>query len=100
MAEPPEFWAFIASNLLVLAAGTVLTVLSYRAYRRSRTLAFRTAAAGFGFITAGALAEAVYELGVRRSYHLGGRELLLLHTVEGILIGAGLMSLFYSLHRY
>ncbi|MFB6123650.1 MAG: hypothetical protein ABEJ78_09355 [Haloferacaceae archaeon] len=100
MAEPPEFWAFIASNLFVLGSGAVLTILSYQAYRRSRTRAFRLAAAGFALITTGALVEAVYEVGIRRSYHLGGRELLLLHTVEGVLIGAGLMALFYSLKRY
>lgn len=100
VAEPPEFWAFVASNLFVFGSGAILTVLSFRAYRRSNTTAFRTASAGFALITVGALVEAVYEVGIRGSYHLGGRELLMLHTVEGVLIGAGLMGLFYSLKRY
>lgn len=100
MAEPPELWAFVASNVFVLLVGGSMATLSYRAYRRTRTASFRIAAAGFALITVGALVEAVYELGIRGTYVLGGRELLTLHTVEGILIGLGLAGLFYSLHRH
>lgn len=101
MAEPPEFWLFVASNLLVLALGSTLTALSLAALRRSPSNpAFRGAAFGFGAITAGTVVEGAYELGIRDSYHLGGRELLALHSVEGILIAVGLAALFYSLRQY
>ena len=100
MAEPPEFWLFLASNLLLLITGGTLTGLSLRAYRRNRKRSFQGALIGFGTITLGSLIEAIYELGIRGSYELGGRELLALHTVEGVLIAVGLGALFYSLSRY
>lgn len=101
MAEPPEFWTFIASNLLVLVLGGIMTALSYLAYRRTEDRpSLKWAVWGFGFITFGTLVEAIYELGIRGSYELGGRELLALHTVEGILIAIGLAALFYSLRQY
>lgn len=101
MAEPPEFWTFLASNVLLLLLGGVLTFLSYQAYKRNReNRSFLWAMAGFSAITLGALVEAIYELGIRGSYELGGRELLALHTVEGVLIAVGLGALFYSLTRY
>lgn len=101
MAEPVEFWTFLASNLVVLGFGGVLTWLSLLAYRRNpETRAFGVASFGFGAITVGSLVEAVYELGVRGSYELGGRELLALHSIEGLLIAVGLASLFYSIRQY
>lgn len=101
MAEPPELWMFIASNIVVLGLGGALTVLSYGAYRRNnRKRSFRDATLGFGLITLGSVVEAVYELGIRGSYELGGRELLALHTVEGVFIALGLAAVFYSVHQY
>ena len=101
MAEPPEFWTFVLSNAIVGVLGVVLTGLSLLAYRRDPTKrTFVLAAAGFGAITLGSLAEAIYQLGIRRSYWLGGRELLALQTVEGLLIGTGLAVLFYAIRRY
>lgn len=100
MAEPPEFWMFIASNALIFGLGGVLSALSYAAYRRNGQGAMRRAAAGFALITAGGLIEAVYELGIRGSYHLSGRELLALHSVEGVVIAVGLGMLFLSIRAY
>ena len=54
-------------------------------------------AVGFGLITVGGVADIIYELCIRQSYELPGRELLALHTVQGVLIAAGLAMLFYSL---
>jgi hypothetical protein len=97
-AEPPELWLFVASNLLLLVLGGTITVLSYGAYRRNEgRRALRDASIGFGLITVGSLVEGVYELGIR-GYELGGRELLALHTVEGVLIAGGLAIIFYSLY--
>jgi hypothetical protein len=100
MAEPPEFWTFILSNLLVLLLGGVLAALSFRAYRRNGRRSFQWAAVGFGLVTFGSLVEAIYELGIRGSYELSGRELLALHTVEGVVIAFGLAVLFYSVKQY
>lgn len=101
MAEPPELWLFAASNLLVLAIGGALTALSIAAVRRSpENAAFQFAVLGFGAVTLGSLVEAIYEFGIRGSYHLGGRELLAIHSVEGLLVAAGLAALFYSLQQY
>ncbi|MFC5366175.1 DUF7521 family protein [Salinirubrum litoreum] len=97
--EPPEFYAFLLSNLLTLALGGTITGLSYRAYRRAGESAFGTAAAGFGLITLGSVVEGIYELGIR-GYELSGRELLALHTVEGVVIALGLATLFYSVTQY
>lgn len=81
--------------------GGVLSGLSLLAYRRDPgTRSFALAAGGFGAVTVGVLVEAIYEIGVRGSYELGGRELLGLHTVEGLLVGLGLAVLFYSIQRY
>lgn len=101
MAEPPEFWMFIASNLLVLVMGGIMTTLSLQAARRNTDHpSLKWAVWGFGVITFGTLVEAIYELGIRGSYELNGRELLALHTVEGVLIALGLGALFYSLRQY
>lgn len=101
MAEPPEFWAFVLSNVVVGILGLVLAGLSALAYRRDRSgRSFAYAAVGFGAITVGVLFEAIYEIGFRGSYELGGRELLALHTVEGVLVGLGLAVLFYSVRQY
>lgn len=100
MAEPPELWTFVASNVLILATGGTMTILSLRAYLRSRNTSFGTAMAGFGLITVGGIIDIIYELGIRNSYELPGRELLALHTVQGVVIAAGLATLFVSLRQH
>ncbi|MFB6300430.1 MAG: hypothetical protein ABEH65_09235 [Halobacteriales archaeon] len=99
-ADPPELWTFILSNLIVLILGSILTILSYQTYRRNGRRPLRVATFGFAAITVGALIEAFYQLGVRGSYELGGRELLALQTIEGMLIAIGLAALFYSIRGY
>jgi hypothetical protein len=100
MSDPPEFFLFILANLFVLSIGTALTALSLATYRRHGNPTHRVGAVAFGAITLGGVADAIYELGVRGSYEITGRELLALHSVESILIGAGLASLFYALRYY
>lgn len=95
-----EFWAYMLSNALVLLLGSVLAALSLAAYRRSNRRSFATAAVGFGLITFGSVVEAIYEVGVRRSFALGERELLALHAVEGLIVAVGLAALFYSLRSH
>lgn len=100
VAEPPELWTFLASNVVVLLFGSILTVVSYITYYRNDREHFRCAAAGFGLVTLGGLSELIYQLGVKGSYWLGGRELLAVQSVEGLLIGFGLATLFYSIYSY
>jgi hypothetical protein len=99
-SEPIELWVFVLANAFVLLVGTQLAVLSYRAYRRNGNSALRYAAGGFVMITVGTVGDLVYELGIRGTYELGGRELLLLHTVQSALVGAGLAVLFLAVTRY
>ena len=98
--ETPELWLFVLANAFVLFVGAELTLLSYRAYRRNGNRALRYAVAGFVAITLGSVGDLVYELGVRGTYELGGRELLLLHSAQSILVGAGLGVLFLAVTRY
>lgn len=100
MSNPPELWAYLLSNALVVVLGAVLAGLSVAAYRRSGRRSFGVAGAGFALVTAGSVVEAAYELGVRQSFALTERELLTLHAVEGIVIALGLAALFYSLRKY
>ena len=48
MAQPPEFWTFVASSVLVLLLGGAMTVLSYLAYRREDKRSLWVAGVGFG----------------------------------------------------
>lgn len=99
MAEPPEFWMFLASNVLLLVAGGALTLLSYLAYRRTADRSLLGGVVGFAIVTIGSLIEVVYELGIRGSYNLNGTELLILHSVEGVVIAGGLFLIFFSVTR-
>jgi hypothetical protein len=100
MAEPPELWAFVLTNIGVLLTGGVLTALSVHAYRQDRKRSFGVAAVSFGLITAGGVIEAVYQIGIRGGYQLGGRELLTLQAIQSVIIAAGLGLLFYSLTKH
>lgn len=100
MGNPPEFWAYLLSNALVLVLGGILTGLSGAAYRRRGRRSFAVAAVGFGLVTLGSLVEAIYELGIHQSFALSERELLALHAFEGLVIAVGLAALFYSLKEY
>lgn len=101
MADPPELWTFAIVNLLTFALGFVLTGLSYYAYHNDGgSRSFRNATVGFGLLTLGMAVAPVYQLGIRGDYDLGGRELLALQTVEGLLLAAGLGMLFYSIYRH
>lgn len=88
---------FVLMNFLTLLLGGILSILSYRVYRRRKTRSFKVATIGFVTITVASIIEAVYEIGVRRSFELSGEELILLHTVESLLLAAGLGLLFYSI---
>jgi hypothetical protein len=100
MNQPPEFWTTLSANILIFVIGGMLAVISSMAYQRKRDRSFQIAAFGFGLITVGNLVLVVYQIGVNRSYLLGGLELLRMQTISGMLVVVGLLSLLYSLYRY
>lgn len=101
MAEPLEFWVFALANLTIFGFGSILTALSFLAYRaNSRSSSFRNATIGFGFVTLGGLIEPIYQIGIRGDYELSGREMLMMQGIEGFLVALGLGMLFYSIKRH
>lgn len=97
----PELWAFVLANIGLFVVSSVLTTLSYLAYRRSNKQAsYKFASIGFGLVVLGGLVEPLYQLVVRGDYNLTGGELLLLQTGEGLLIASGLGILFYAITRH
>ena len=100
MRQPPELWSTLSFNLLILLVGGVLATISSLAYRREGDRSFLVATLGFVATTGGVLTIATYQTMVKRSYVLGGVELLRLQTIQGILILLGFSTLLYSLYRY
>lgn len=97
----PELWAFVLANVGLFLVSSVLTGLSYLAYRRNDGgPAFKFASIGFGLVVLGGLVEPLYQLVVRGDYNVTGSELLLLQTGEGVLIAGGLGVLFYAITRH
>lgn len=94
-----EFFGFIFVNILTLVFGGILSILSYRAYSRRKIRSFKIATIGFVVITIGSIIEAIYEIGIRRSFELTGKELIILHSLESLLLAIGLGLLFYSITR-
>lgn len=84
-------------NILTLLFGGILSFLSYRVYTRRRAESFKIATFGFVIITIGSIIEAVYEIGIRRSFDLSGQELIILHSLESLFLAIGLGLLFYSI---
>lgn len=96
----PELWAFVLANAGLFIVSSVLTGLSYLAYRRDGRSTYKFATIGFGFVVLGGLVEPLYQLGVRGDYNITGNELLFLQTAEALLIASGLGILFYAITRY
>lgn len=100
MAEP-EFWTYVLTNFMMFGFGAVLTALSYFAYRANPTSrSLRNATIGFLLLTIGGLVAPAYQLGVKADVDLAGRELLIVQSIEGLFLAAGLGMLFYSIYRY
>lgn len=96
----PELWAFIVVNTGLFAVSTLLTALSYLAYRRNDQPSYGFATIGFGLIIFGGLVEPLYQVVVRGDYNLDMSEMLLLQASEGALIAIGLGTLFYAVTRH
>lgn len=99
MAEPPELWTFLVTNLIVLVIGGALAAFSFVAYRRDRESRFLLAAVGFALVTVGGGGvEPFYQTIFKGGYALGGRELLAMQSVEAFVVAAGLALLFAAIY--
>jgi len=81
----------VAAKTLTLACGVVLTTLTYRAYRRTRSAAMRALSVGIGLVTAGAVLAGSLN-------QLAGLPLVLSTTVESLFTTAGFLVMTYSLY--
>lgn len=91
---------FILANVFQFFFGAIITALSYSAYRSTGKQTFRTSTFGFLLITTGGVFAPLYEFGFKGDYDITARELLELQVIEGILFGAGLALLLFSIYRH
>ncbi|ELY58267.1 DUF7521 family protein [Natronococcus jeotgali] len=96
-----ELWAYVLSNIGAVAVGSLLTALSFLAYRRNSDQAsYRFATLGFGLIVLGTLVDPAYFLWLSIESRLTFTEILLLQVSEDLLFAAGLGLLFYAILRF
>lgn len=95
----PALWMLVASNVFVFVIGGALTYLSLQARRRVGKSSLNYTTLGFGLVTLSTIAEVIYAPAIIGVYQITGPTLLLLYTVESLLIGLGLGSVYYSV-RY
>jgi len=81
----------VAAKTLTLACGVVLTTLTYRAYRRTRSTAMRVLSLGIGLVTAGAVLAGSLN-------QLAGVPVVVSTTVESLFTAAGFLVMTYSLY--
>jgi len=81
----------VAAKTLTLACGVVLTTLTHRAYRRTRSAAMRVLSLGIGLVTAGAVLAGSLN-------QLVGVPLVLSTKVESLFTAAGFIVMTYSLY--
>lgn len=81
----------VVAKTLTLACGVVLTTLTYRAYRRTRSTAMRVLSVGIGLVTAGAVLAGSLN-------QLVGVPLMVSTTVESVFTATGFLVMTYSLY--
>ena len=95
----PTLWMLVVSNLFVFAVGGALTYLSFQARRRVEKSNLNYTILGFGLVTLSTIAEVIYAPAIIGVYEISGSTLLILYTIESLLIGLGLGSIYYAV-RY
>lgn len=80
----------VVSRVVVLLLAMAVTVISYRAYRRTGARYLRNAAVGFAVISVGVFIEGVL-------FEVLELDLALVHIVESVAIGVGFLILLHSL---
>ena len=95
----PTLWMLVISNLFVFAVGGALTYLSLQARRRVEKSNLNYTILGFGLVTLSTVAEVIYAPAIIGVYEISGSTLLILYTIESLLIGLGLGSIYYSVRH-
>ncbi len=80
----------VLANVATLLGASLIAVLAYRAFRRTQTLALKTAAVGFLCLIIGATAGSVL--------YLMSDDLVAGLIVQNILTASGVLLLVYSLY--
>ena len=86
----------VLSNTFVFAIGGALTYLSLQARRRVGKSNLNYTTLGFGLVTLSTVAEVIYAPAIIGIYEITESTLLILYTIESLLIGLGLASIYYS----
>lgn len=86
----------VLSNLFVFLIGGALTYLSLQARRRVGKSNLNYTTLGFALVTASTVAEVIYAPAIAGIYDVSGTTLIILYTIESLLIGLGLASIYYS----
>lgn len=87
----PSTGLLIATKTVTLACGLLLTLLTYRAYRRTRSKPMRVLALGIGLVTTGGVLAGSLN-------QLAGVPVDLSATVESLFTAAGFLVMTYSLY--
>lgn len=96
-----EIWLLIAVNFLGFILGTIITSLSYYAYRSGeRNVSLRNATVGFGLLTLGMAMEPAYQIGLQRTHVLASEQNVTLQVLEGFVFALGFLILFLSIYKY
>jgi hypothetical protein len=96
MSSDPTLWMLVFSNVFVLIIGGSLTYYGFQAQRRVGKPNLKYATLGFALVTLSTIAEVIYSPAVIGIYEISGSSLLILYTIESLLIGFGLASIYYS----
>jgi predicted ABC-type transport system involved in lysophospholipase L1 biosynthesis ATPase subunit len=99
MTSYPHLWSLVLSNVFVFIVGGSLTVLSYRAHNRLGKASLRYVTLGFALITASTIAEVVYVPALAGGETVTDPQLLTAYTIESLLIGCGLVCIYYGLKQ-
>jgi hypothetical protein len=86
----------VLSNIFVFIIGGALTYLGFQAQRRVGKSNLKFTTIGFGLVTLSTVAEVVYAPALIGIYEITSSTLLVLYTIESLLIGLGLGSIYYS----
>jgi hypothetical protein len=96
MSSLPSLWMLVLSNIFVFVTGGALTYLSFQARRRVGKSNLRYTMLGFGLVTLSTVAEVIYAPAITGIYDITGSTLIVLYSIESLLIGLGLGSIYYS----
>lgn len=96
MSSLPTIWMLVLSNIFVFIIGGALTYLGFQAQRRVGKSNLKFTTIGFGLVTLSTVAEVVYAPALIGIYEITSSTLLVLYTIESLLIGLGLGSIYYS----